>query len=71
MNTPVLAINMTVQCADGCVHDDVKMHVCDGRKVFVGCDDCEIAGVTTIQKAVVIVPPQILMAAIQQCKEVE
>lgn len=71
MNTPVLAMNMTVQCADGCVHNDARMYVCDGRKVFLGCDDCEIADVTTIEEATVVVSPVMLLAAVQQCKEAE
>lgn len=69
MTTPVLAINMQVQCSDGCVHDDVKMYVRDGQKVFVGCDGCEIADVQTIEQATVIVSPVMLLAAMQQCKE--
>jgi hypothetical protein len=69
MTTPVLAINMRVQCCDGTVHDDVKMYVRDGQKVFIGCDDCEIADVETIQQATAVVPPAMLLAAMQQCKE--
>jgi hypothetical protein len=71
MNTPVLAVNMQVRCSDGCVHDDVKMFVRDGQKVFLGCDDCEISNVECIEKATAVVSPVMLMAAMQQCKEVE
>jgi len=69
MITPILAINMQVQCSDGCVHDGVKMYVRDGQKVFIGCDGCEIANVETIHQATAVVPPDMLLAAIQQCKE--
>jgi len=71
MITPVLAINMQVQCSDGCVHDGVKMYVRDGQKVFVGCDGCEIPDVQAIQQATVIVSPIMLLAAMQQCKEAQ
>jgi phage gp45-like len=71
MMTPVLAINMQVQCCDGTVHDGVKMYVRDGQKVFIDCDDCEIADVETIQQATAVVPPAMLLAAMQQCKEVQ
>lgn len=69
MITPVLAINMQVQCSDGCVHDNVKMYVRDGQKIYIGCDDCEIADVVTIEQAAVVVSPAMLAAAMQQCKE--
>ena len=71
MNTLVLAVKMQVRCSDGCVHDDVRMFVRDGQKVFVGCDDCEIADVECIEKATAVVSPVMLMAAMQQCREVE
>lgn len=69
MITPVLAINMQVRCSDGCVHDDVKMFMRDGQKVFVGCDGCEIADVESIEQATAVVPPMMLLAAMQQCEE--
>jgi len=69
MTTPFLAINMRVQCRNGSVHDGVKMYVRDGQKVFIGCDDCEIVDVETIEQATAVVPPAMLLAAMQQRKE--
>jgi len=71
MKTPILSVNMKVQCSDGCVHSDVKMYVCDNRKVFLDCDDCKIENVETIQEATLVVHPALLLAVMLQCKEAE
>lgn len=71
MMTPILADKMRVRCSDGQVHEDVKMFVRDRKKVYIDCDGCEIDDVEEVEKAIVMVPPIMLAAAIQECKECE
>lgn len=71
MTMQILAINVEVQCCDGTTHQDVRLAVDGTRRIYLAADDTEISDVQTMTKCTAIVPPMILAAALQRCKECE
>jgi len=65
----LLGINLKVQCADGTEHDDVKLYVEDRRRIYAAADDTELADVDLVLACTAVVPPMLLTAALQSCKE--
>lgn len=65
----LLAINLQVRCADGSVHDGVKLYIENNRRVYVAADGTELIGVDSIDQCVSVVPPMVLAMAIHACKE--
>ena len=67
----LLAINLQVRCADGVVHDGVKLFVENSRRVYVAADGSELTGVDSIEQCTAVVPPMVLAMALHACKECE
>jgi len=65
----LLAIKLQVQCADGTEHDGVKLYVEDNRRVYVAEDGSELSDVDLVLACTAVVPPMLLTAALQSCKE--
>jgi hypothetical protein len=71
MTMQILAINVEVECSDGTTHQGVRLAVDGTRRVYLAADDTEISDVQTVTKCLTIVPPMVLAAALQRCKECE
>jgi hypothetical protein len=65
----LLGINLKVQCADGTSHDGVKLYVEDTRRVYLAEDGSELGDVDLVLACTAVVPPMLLTAALQSCKE--
>lgn len=71
MTMEILAIDVAVECADGTKHQGVRLAVDGTRRVYLAADDSEISDVQTVTECTAIVPPIVLAAALQRCKECE
>lgn len=71
MTMQILAVDLEVQCCDGTTHQGVRLAVDGTRRVYLAADDTEISNVQTVTECTAIVPPMILTAALQHCKECE
>ncbi|NBS67771.1 hypothetical protein EBT31_02515 [bacterium] len=67
----LLAINLQVRCADGSVHDSVKLYVEDNRRIYVAEDDAELTGIECIAQCTAVVSPIVLAKVLHACKECE
>lgn len=71
MSRILVAINMKVQCADGCTHEGVTLAVEDNRRIYLTADGTQLEGVHCIDECVAVLPPMALAAVLSQCKECE
>jgi hypothetical protein len=65
----LLAINLQVRCADGVVHDDVKLFVENNQRIYVAEDGSELSNVTCVEKCTAVVNHMALAAALYACEE--
>lgn len=71
MSRIIAAINLKVQCSDGCSHEGVTLAVENNRRIYLDADGNELAGVECIDECVAVLPPMALAAVLSQCKECE
>lgn len=71
MSRIIAAINLKVQCSDGCSHEGVTLAVEDDRRIYLDADGNELSGVECIEECVAVLPPMALAAVLSQCKECE
>ena len=69
MNRVLVAVNLKVQCADGCTHENVTLAVEDGRRIYATADGTPLEGVQLIDECVSVLSPIALIAALYDCKE--
>lgn len=67
----LLGINLQVRCADGAIHDGVKLFVEDNRRVYIADDGSELSGVDCIEQCTLVAPPMVLANVLHACKECE
>lgn len=71
MSRILVAVNMKVQCGDGCTHEGVTMAVENDRRIYLAADGTQLEGVQCIDECVSVLPPMALAAVLGQCKEGE
>lgn len=71
MSRILVAMNMKVQCADGCTHEGVTLAVEDDRRIYLAADGTQIEGVECIDECVSVLPPMALASLLSRCKECE
>lgn len=69
MRKILVAVNMKVQCADGCTHEGVTMTVEDDRRIYLAADGTQLEGVQCIDECTSLLPPTTLVAVLGKCKE--
>jgi hypothetical protein len=69
MSRILVAINMKVQCADGCTHEGVTLAVEDKHRIYFAADGTQLEGVQCIDACVSVLPPMALAAVLSQCEE--
>lgn len=71
MSRIMVAVNMKVQCADGCAHEGVTLAVEDNRRLYFAADGTQLEGVQCIDECVALLPPMVLASVLSKCKECE
>ena len=69
MTMEILGINLEVQCADGSIHQGVRLAVEDNRRIYLADDGSEIDGVETVVQCTLVRHPMIAAAKLLRCKE--
>jgi len=69
MSRTIVAMELKVQCADGCKHENVTLAVEDNRRIYLDADGNELAGVECIEECVAVLPPMVLAAVLSHSKK--
>jgi len=69
MSRIIAGINMTVQCADGRSQQGVTLAVEGTQRVYIAQDGTELHGVECIKECTSLLPPVVLAALLNKCKE--
>lgn len=71
MSRIIVAMQLKVQCADGCNHEGVTLVVEGNRRIYLDCDGNELQNVECVNECVAVLPPMALAAVLSHCKEHE
>lgn len=71
MKRIVAAIDMKVQCDDGCTYEGVTLAVEGTRRIYLAQDGTELQGVQCIDECVSVLPPVMFAAVLGNCKETQ